>query len=331
MQKPTKDYSKITRTRLANGKSSSNNAILFEYPTIGDINPQLGSITITRNDLSRLNPESFLNDTLISFFMQHELDSNVRGNLKNKIHIFESFFFSKIKSLRTSKNESAAILKSVSRWLKGVRIFDKDFLIMPICENDHWTLAIICYHDRAPAPAIKLRTIPDECLYEPAVFVLNSFSPHGPSIKKSLSMFLTHRWSEERKTPRSFKINHVKRNGIRLIFPDMPQQRNSYNCGVYVLNYFNCFLKGPREAYLRMFRRRDLREWFHEHGISIVNERKRMRAIIQEQTQIWNSDDETAKRTARQSEQAKTDSCPGDDLSIRHVESGSNSSIIMIN
>ena len=37
--------------------------------------------------------------------------------------------------------------KGVARWTKG-DVFTKDFLLFPICENDHWSIAIICYPQR---------------------------------------------------------------------------------------------------------------------------------------------------------------------------------------
>lgn len=33
----------------------------------------------------------------------------------------------------------------VSKWTKNVNLFDKDYIIIPINENSHWFLAIICF------------------------------------------------------------------------------------------------------------------------------------------------------------------------------------------
>jgi len=46
----------------------------------------------------------------------------------------------------TKKKPSIAYgFTRVKRWTKKVDIFAKEFLLVPICENNHWTLAIICY------------------------------------------------------------------------------------------------------------------------------------------------------------------------------------------
>lgn len=33
----------------------------------------------------------------------------------------------------------------VKNWTKNVNIFEKDFIVIPINENSHWFLAIICF------------------------------------------------------------------------------------------------------------------------------------------------------------------------------------------
>lgn len=33
----------------------------------------------------------------------------------------------------------------VKNWTKNVNIFEKDFIIIPINENQHWYLAIVCF------------------------------------------------------------------------------------------------------------------------------------------------------------------------------------------
>lgn len=33
----------------------------------------------------------------------------------------------------------------VTKWTKNVNIFEKDFIIIPINEQSHWFLVIICY------------------------------------------------------------------------------------------------------------------------------------------------------------------------------------------
>ena len=34
--------------------------------------------------------------------------------------------------------------KSVKRWTKKADLFAKEYILVPICQDQHWTLAIIC-------------------------------------------------------------------------------------------------------------------------------------------------------------------------------------------
>lgn len=285
------------------GKQNSN-ATIFEYPPdgVGPSDSAKSIITFTEHDERKIKAPAYLNDTNISFFMQYHLDNHVEPEVKNKIYIFNSFFFAKINSLKSKqKNNSEKIsYKCASRWLSGVKIFDKDFLIMPVCEKKHWVLVIIAYPGRVPKN--ERFSIADDKLFEPAVFVLNSWPGTAPSVKKVLNQFLAYQWNVEKKSDRRFPIESAKNNGIRLLFPKLPQQENSYNCGVYILNYLYCFLKSPRESYIRMFRKRDMSAWFLVNGIDIRKERARMREIIESQKQIWNKSETKAKRRIEEQE-----------------------------
>lgn len=318
-----------TRSKSTISSTTSKNRTLFEY---GNASPGRGVITFTEHDRKQLIAPRFLNDTVISFFMQHYLDNSVGQKLKKRIHVFNTFFFAKIKSVKSKNHECerTAFGKAFDRWLKDVEIFKKDFLIIPVCEKEHWALVIVCYPARIPAPKSEL--IPANELYEPAVIVLNSSYGHAPSVKRALNQFLRYRWNEERGSDKNFAINNSKQSGIRLIFPELPQQKNHYNCGAYVLNYFYCFLKNPREAYIRMFRRRNMSKWFIEHNINVLTERKRMMKVVDEQTAFWKKSNES-RQVADESQETHLSSPSRSSSSpVDIIENGEKKShIIVIN
>lgn len=326
-------YSTRSKVKVKSEQSDKShvNPILFEYSSNGEINTAKGVITFTKYDLGQMRSPMYLNDTVISFFMQYHLDKNVDQKTKDKIHVFNNFFYSKIKPLKGNQDGEDISLKCASRWLKGVGIFDKDFLIMPICENGHWFLVIICYPWRE-SQGRKYVLMEDESLHEPAVFVLNS-SRHtfAPKVKKSLGKFLRYQWKIERGSERAFAIHNAKKHGIRLSFPDVPQQRNNYNCGVYILNYFYCFLRDPRQAYLKMMRGRDLKKWFDEHGINIGRERARMNEIVSTQAKHWQDRKGPETRVKQDSQDIHIDSVSNSSSSsIDVTEANSNNPVIVI-
>lgn len=273
-------------------KLGSTNPTLFEYPDTGKegLEPGKSVITFTRHDQMQLQTPMFFNDTIITFFMQYYLDTRISPEISQKTHIFNSFFFQKLKNIKEKKHNHTTYFWA-SKWLNGVRIFDKDFLIMPICEKEHWILIIVCYAYNEPSARHDM--IADEDLYEPAVLVLNSCHGLAPAIKRSLRKFLEYQWKKERETERSFMIQNAKPQGIRLVFPELPQQKNNYDCGVYILNYFYCFLRDPRKAYVKMFRRHSMMSWFKDNKVDTSWERRKMTNIVRERISSWRESHKT--------------------------------------
>ena len=79
--------------------------------------------------------------------------------LQDKIHIFSSFFYRRLSSAKVSLLPSQDGTKTgfdlVKAWTRKVNLFEKEFLIVPICENLHWFLAIICHPSKMLAEIIE--------------------------------------------------------------------------------------------------------------------------------------------------------------------------------
>jgi sentrin-specific protease 7 len=89
-------------------------------------------------------------------FLLAQLDPKLQDN----IHIFSSFFYRRLSSAKLSLSPSSSSdIKSgfdlVKSWTRKVNLFEKDFIIVPICENLHWFLAIICYPSKMLAELIE--------------------------------------------------------------------------------------------------------------------------------------------------------------------------------
>lgn len=84
--------------------------------------------------------------------------SQLNQELQDKIHIFSSFFYRRLSSAKLSLLPSQDGTKTgfdlVKSWTRKVDLFEKDFLIVPICENLHWFLAIICHPSKMLAEEI---------------------------------------------------------------------------------------------------------------------------------------------------------------------------------
>ncbi|KAI4942214.1 hypothetical protein J4E91_010188 [Alternaria rosae] len=91
------------------------------------------------DDLPRLDEEEFLNDSLIDFYMIY-----LFKQLKvpaDKVYFFNTYFFTK---LTENSGRKSMDYKAVQRWTSKIDIFSYDYIVVPINEQAHWYLAIIC-------------------------------------------------------------------------------------------------------------------------------------------------------------------------------------------
>lgn len=102
--------------------------------------------SVPYEDLGRLGHDEFLNDNLISFFV-HYLEnkiSSTKPELSPRIHIFNTYFFETLTKTPKGQKGRGINYEGVSKWTKAVDLFKRDFVVVPVNENFHWYLAIIC-------------------------------------------------------------------------------------------------------------------------------------------------------------------------------------------
>jgi len=101
-------------------------------------------ITINQMDIMCLNPEQFLNDSILDSWMrylEHEVLSPVD---RSRTYMLSTFFYkclttTKKKRQGASEDENLSRAEKrharVKRWTKKVDIFSKDFIFVPINEK----------------------------------------------------------------------------------------------------------------------------------------------------------------------------------------------------
>lgn len=120
---------------------------ILEYP------PNVtGAISIFIDDYKRLEVDAFLNDVIISFYIEYLRCEVFTSEQKEKSHIFNTFFYNALTdraprgSINTARLTPAQKRHNrVKKWTKDVNIFEKDFIIVPINKAAHWFLVIICF------------------------------------------------------------------------------------------------------------------------------------------------------------------------------------------
>ena len=100
--------------------------------------------TVHFSDLERLDDDEFLNDSLVALFskyLQHGMEAQNDSQFK-KMHFFNTYFYESLS--RGTKSRREINYNNVKRWTAKVNIFSRDFVIVPVNENLHWFVAIIC-------------------------------------------------------------------------------------------------------------------------------------------------------------------------------------------
>lgn len=130
----------------ANGNAENIRKILI-YPQ------GKGGISINTEDYMCLAIDQYLNDVIIDFYLKYLLIEKLSEEQRERTHVFSTFFYKRLTTMTTAKRggEQAKMTASqkrhfrVKNWTKGVNLFEKDFIIIPINEQSHWFLAIVCF------------------------------------------------------------------------------------------------------------------------------------------------------------------------------------------
>jgi hypothetical protein len=100
--------------------------------------------TVDFQDLERLDDDEFLNDNLVGFYLrylEHYLEKQ-KPEVAKKVYFFNSYFFERL--TQTQKGSKGINYAAVEKWTRTIDIFSRDFVVVPVNENFHWYVAIIC-------------------------------------------------------------------------------------------------------------------------------------------------------------------------------------------
>lgn len=206
---------------------------------------------MNRSDLARLWPGMYLNDTLINYFLMHIVDTQLAPALRDRVHVMTTHFFSKL----TSKQ-----MRDVRTWTKHVDIFSKDFIIVPVNEATHWSLAIICFPGELygnefmfqcdqPVTGEQeeyrevVRDLVEQVTFKeetrtPVILKLDSTKGHlTTTVAGLLRKWLAQEW--EWKKSGELKLTAIS---LPVCVPEVPLQDNGCDCGVFLLAFAKHFL-----------------------------------------------------------------------------------------
>ncbi|WOG98906.1 hypothetical protein DCAR_0418252 [Daucus carota subsp. sativus] len=207
------------------------------------------AVSISKRDIDLLQPDTFVNDTIIDFYIKY-LKNKIEPCERHRFHFFNSFFFRKLADL--DKNPSSAVegraaFQRVRKWTRKINLFEKDYLFVPVNFNYHWSLIVICYPGEA-AESLGNSTSdfsdpdPHKALRVPCILHMDSIRGSHSGLKSLLQSYLCEEWKERQKDS-SEDISSRFLN-LRFLSLELPQQQNSYDCGLFLLHYAELFLEG---------------------------------------------------------------------------------------
>ncbi|XP_062236282.1 sentrin-specific protease 7b isoform X2 [Platichthys flesus] len=243
---------------------------LIQYPPP----PCKGRISVTREDLARLNAGEFLNDVIIDFYLKFLFLEGVGGPVAERSHVFSSFFYKQLSRRRAAGEDDAPSVpdrhvrhQRVKTWTRHIDIFTKDFLFVPVNQEAHWFLVVVCFpgleheesqsfpgaseqatgkrgpsqRQRNPPDCTELGRHSDSALKRPCVLVMDSLKlSYHENVCKLVRDYLQVEWEVRRRTPRLITSDNMRSVRCRV-----PQQDNSSDCGLYLLQYVESFLQNP--------------------------------------------------------------------------------------
>ncbi|XP_062378897.1 sentrin-specific protease 6 isoform X1 [Sardina pilchardus] len=112
------------------------------------------------------------------------------------------------------------------------------------------------------------KNLPKPCNTEqPCILIMDSLGCGRSSVVNILKEYLEEEWRVRKGTPCSFEVKGFS--------PSVPQQNNSSDCGIYLLQYVESFFESPLQGFEAPM---DLNDWFPQ--TRVAKKRKEIRKLI---------------------------------------------------
>ncbi|KAG0465674.1 hypothetical protein HPP92_019838 [Vanilla planifolia] len=255
--------------RTTDGLCDEWKEVTIYYPSRDD--PE--SVELSHSDVHCLNPEQYLSSPIMNFYIQYLHRREFAScRPQGEHHIFNTFFYGKLQKAMSHKGDCSQYFLKLRRWWKGVNLFSKSYIILPIHGSSHWSLVIICIPGKEDESG-------------PLVLHLDSLGLHSSQhVFNIVSNFLKEEWNcinQNHVTDIPFAGHVLQLPRIEKKKVMVPQQKNEYDCGIFVLYFIKRFLE---EAPQRL-RKQDLSmfstKWFKPSEASSL--RKRIQELLIEE------------------------------------------------
>ncbi|XP_036063198.1 sentrin-specific protease 2-like [Onychomys torridus] len=191
---------------------------------------------ITRGDIHTLKNGEWLNDEVINFYMNLLVERNNKKGYP-AVHVFNTFFYPKLKH---------GGYCSVKRWTRGIKLFEKEIVLVPIHQKVHWSLIVID-------------------LRKKSIVYFDSMGQTGQSICETIFEYLQN----ESKTQRNIELDPLQWKRYSMTSKEIPQQLNGSDCGIFTCKYADYISRDQpltfSQQHMPIFRKRMVWEILHSH------------------------------------------------------------------
>ncbi|CAK8561664.1 unnamed protein product [Lathyrus sativus] len=192
-------------------------------------------VEVCYNDMECLAPEGYLTSTIMNFYIRYL--KQVSPTISD-YHFFNTYFYKKLKEAVSCKESNRdTIFSKFRRWWKGVNIFQKAYVLIPIHQDLHWSLSIICFPDKEDESG-------------PIILHLDSLGLHSSrSVFENIKSYLIKERNYLSKECASSDVPIADRiwkslsSTIETVIMKVPQQKNEYDCGLFVLYFIKRFME----------------------------------------------------------------------------------------
>ncbi|ETE69467.1 Sentrin-specific protease 7, partial [Ophiophagus hannah] len=260
---------------------------LIVYPP----SPAKGGLGVTKEDLECLEYGEFLNDVIIDFYLKYLQLEKAPKELADRSHIFSSFFYKCLTRTEKNSEENPKLSiaqrrhRRVKRWTRYINIFNKDYIFVPVNEESHWYIAVICFPwlekviykdcESQHLPQSDFQQFPHQSesnsatIRKESVLILSDIwcDSEEQDLKSNLHQ---EEWEAKRKTCREFS-----KSTMVDFYPRVPKQNNNSDCGIYLLQYVETFFQNPIINFELPIH---LEQWFPPHLVR--RKREQIRDLI---------------------------------------------------
>ncbi|KAH0467788.1 hypothetical protein IEQ34_002821 [Dendrobium chrysotoxum] len=103
------------------------------------------AVELFYSDMKCLEPEQYISSPILDFYIRY-LQRSLSYVYKNKgeYYFFNTYFFGKLEQALSSKGDRSLQFSKLRRWWKGINIFEKAYIFLPI-HKEYQNIHLLCF------------------------------------------------------------------------------------------------------------------------------------------------------------------------------------------